>query len=231
MSGLYCVFEGIEGSGKSTAMRTVSAVLAERGIKHIVTRHPGQTPLGAHLRKLAKYPEQIDERIVMDAKSTQLLMVADAVNFNKTVLIPALEAGTVVLADRCNPISMLAYGLADGLSYCEIDKLLGITEPVKPDKLFIMDCEPTTSYVRMVSQNGGDGVGLDRFERKGLPYVERLYKVYKSLMSGDPELVTLARQCVNFQSVRYIDATQTQSAIALQISKDIVTALHRAARS
>ena len=227
---IYCVFEGIDGSGKSSTMRAVSEILMGRGIKHISTRHPGATPLGKHLRAITKYPERIDPNIVLDELSTQLFMVVDAVNFNRTILRPALDEGVVVLADRCNPISMLAYGLADGLSYLQVDKLLNIIESVKPDKLYIMDCKPDVAYGRMVAQGGGDRAGLDRFERKGLPYIEKLYDVYKGLMTGSPELVTLARQCVNFQAVRYVDATQPLAALAQQISRDIEAALQRAAR-
>ena len=226
----YIVFEGIEGSGKSTAMSNVHQSLTDLNIDHIITRHPGSTPLGKHLRLLTKYPEEIDKNIILDELSTQLFMVIDAINFNRTILKPSLDAGVVVLADRCNPISMLAYGIAEGLSYLQIDKLLNIIEPMKPDKLYIMDCSPEVSYDRMLKQNGGDKTGLDRFERKGLPYVKKLYELYHSLMTGDPAFVTLARQCVNFQSIIYIDSTQDPVVISQQISADIVKGLREIGR-
>src|SRR5271166_59724 len=125
----YIVFEGIEGSGKTTTMANVHVLLSNLNIDHIITQHPGSTPLGKHLRQVAKYPEKINPEIELDELSTQLLMVIDAVNFNRTILRPNLDAGIVVLADRCNPISMLAYGIADGLSYMQVNKLLNIIEP------------------------------------------------------------------------------------------------------
>jgi dTMP kinase len=216
--------EGMEGSGKSTLIKNVSDLIDDAGISFISTRHPGSTPLGAHLRQVAKYPESINPDIELDGLSTQLLMVTDAVNFYRTILMPKITEGINVLADRCNPISMMAYGLAEGLSPLDIHRLLSIMNPPKPDRLYILKCDPSVAYERMRTQNGGDKMGLDRFERKGMDFMLRLSKVYDSLANCsdiDCEILSLVNQAVHLDNIRYLDATLPPARLARQVFVDL----------
>src|SRR5215203_1547085 len=58
MPPLFVTFEGLDGSGKSTHLRRVSAWLVERGVPHVVTHEPGGTPLGDDLRALFLDPKR-----------------------------------------------------------------------------------------------------------------------------------------------------------------------------
>ena len=60
--GTYVIFEGNEATGKSSTMKAVAEAMKDR-LPAKLTHHPGSTPLGAHLRKLVKYPKEIDPEI------------------------------------------------------------------------------------------------------------------------------------------------------------------------
>src|SRR4051812_21385176 len=106
-TGLWVVFEGPDGVGKTTTMVAVAKALrtALPNTEVIETKHPGSTKLGQHLRELVKYPER--HGLEIDPLTSQMLMFADHTNFKHTLLLPALERGAIVLADRCDLISGL----------------------------------------------------------------------------------------------------------------------------
>ena len=70
-NGLYVIFEGNEGTGKTSTMAAVAEALKDR-LEIRQTHHPGSTPLGKHLRKLVKHPVEIDPEIEIDPLSRQL---------------------------------------------------------------------------------------------------------------------------------------------------------------
>jgi dTMP kinase len=222
-SGFYCVIEGIEGAGKTT----VTAKVAERlaglmsGRTILPTRHPGATPLGKHLRTLLKYSWQIDPAIELDALSSQLLMVVDNSCFVSTVLLPALERGEVVLADRSNFISSIAYGVADGLQYGQIDQMFRVAKPPHMDRLYVLRLPWEIARERMMAQGGGDKGGLDRFEQKGEAFFRRVQSVYNGLVTGPQELLMVVNHSVRLENIKYVDATQPIDMVVNEIVRDI----------
>lgn len=93
--GLFIVFEGGDGAGKSTQVRCLSRWLGERGIPHVVTREPGGTPLGARLRDLLLHSD-----VAPTDRAEALLFAADRAEHVQTVVLPALARGDWVLCDR-----------------------------------------------------------------------------------------------------------------------------------
>ena len=224
MRGIYCVLEGIEGSGKSSVLSAIAEKLKTEypEINLVTTRHPGATSLGAHLRKLVKYPEQIDPNIQLDALSRQLCMVMDASAFTNQVLNPAIDLGSLVIADRSNFISSIAYGKADGLDLATISTMFSLVKPIPTDRLYVLQCPWEFAKNRMLKQNGGDRIGLDYFERKGPEFFETLQDVYDNLISGPPDLVSAVCQSVRLHNIKYVDATQSLPDIRDEIIEDIV---------
>ena len=222
-NGLYFVIEGIEGAGKTTATAMVAArlqvLLPER--KVIATRHPGATPLGMHLRTLIKYPWKIDPAIEVDALSGQFLMVVDNSCFVSTVLNPALEEGSIVLADRSNFISSIAYGVADGLEYAQIDRMFQVAQPPKADRLYVLRLPWEIARERMMAQGGGDKGGLDRFEQKGERFFLKVQEIYNGLVTGPQELLMVVNHSVRLENILYIDATQHVQAVVNEIVRDV----------
>src|SRR5215470_5708256 len=109
--GLFITFEGPDGSGKSTQLRTLGARLRESGREVLETAEPGGTPIGMQIR-----------RIFLDAKNQELCPTAElllvfaarAQNVDQLIL-PALAKGTIVLCDRFTDSSLVYQGVAGGL--------------------------------------------------------------------------------------------------------------------
>ena len=111
--GRVIVFEGGEGSGKTTQLRRVSATLERRGVPHICLREPGGTPLGTEVRRVL-----LDRASDIDPRAEALLFMASRAQLVQREIRPALARGAIVLLDRFF-LSTYAYqiaghGLPDG---------------------------------------------------------------------------------------------------------------------
>jgi dTMP kinase len=104
--GALIVFEGGEGSGKSTQLRRVSATLAKRNVSHVCLREPGGTPLGTEVRRLL-----LDRGSDIAHRAEALLFMASRAQLVEREIRPALERGDVVLLDRFF-LSTYAYQIA-----------------------------------------------------------------------------------------------------------------------
>ena len=93
--GRFIVFEGGEGSGKSTQ----AAMLATH-LGAALTHEPGGTELGARLREVLLAPVEAPERAPLDDRAEALLMAADRAQHVAEVIEPALVAGRDVVCDR-----------------------------------------------------------------------------------------------------------------------------------
>ena len=222
--GLYVIFEGGDGGGKSTSMH-----LAAQALRNILlpifpnivireTHHPGSTSLGKHLRKLVKYPEQIDPTIEIDDLSRQMLYMVDTIAFIKAILTPALENNEIVFADRSSFISALVYGCADGLQVDDVMRLFNIIIPPKADRVFILRCPWQIGKVR-VSTNRGN---LDHYDRKGEDFYRRIQDAYDNLVTGPVDRTIAVSTCVAIDNIKYIDTDAQQEAVVSAIVSDLM---------
>lgn len=108
MNGTLIAFEGVDGSGKSTLMRQVAAQLRDSGHEIVTTFEPGDTPLGAILRREAL-------EATSDPETELLLFAADRADHVRKVLRPALRRGAIVLCDRFEGSSIAYQGAWRGL--------------------------------------------------------------------------------------------------------------------
>ncbi len=104
--GVLIVFEGGEGSGKSTQLRRVSASLAARTLAHVCLHEPGGTPLGAEVRRLL-----LGNGSDIAARAEALLFMASRAQLVEREIQPALARGEIVLLDRFF-LSTYAYQIA-----------------------------------------------------------------------------------------------------------------------
>ena len=104
--GRLIVFEGGEGSGKTTQLRRLSSVLAQRDIAHLCVREPGGTPLGTEVRRLL-----LDPASDIDPRAEALLFMASRAQLVAREVRPALDRGDDVLLDRFF-LSTYAYQVA-----------------------------------------------------------------------------------------------------------------------
>jgi len=223
--GLYAIFEGIDGAGKSTVMGRVAEKLQEHKETPLLpiklTKHPGATPLGAHLRTLTKYPEQIDPDIEMDELSRQLLFMVDTTCFVKTVLEPSLKNGEIIFADRSSFISAIVYGTAGGLDLAQVNQMFSLVRPPRADRLYIFRCPWKIAKDRIKDRADGPDV----YERKSKEFYDKVQDVYNNLVTGPPERLVMVNHSVALDDVIYVDATMPIDDVVTMITDDLFKVL------
>ncbi len=163
MSGLFVVFEGGEGAGKTTQADRLVFTLMAAGITPVVTREPGATPLGSQLRRLLldSPPDGVPSR------AEALLYAADRAVHAATVVWPALERGEIVISDRFVDSSIAYQGFGRKLGPTQIAALSEFaTEGLHPDLVVLLNIDPRVGLARVA----GRGVGVDRIEAEALEF-------------------------------------------------------------
>lgn len=215
--GLYVIFEGNEGTGKSSTMSAVAEHF--RGnLNPKLTHHPGSTPLGAHLRKLVKFPHEIDKDIYIDPLTRQCLYMADTISFVENVLKPSLNVGQTVFADRSTFISGLVYGTADNVDPQEIYKLLQLIKPPLADRLYILQCP---WYVTRQRINASRQNNQDHYDNQSDEFFQRVDKKYSELLTGTPEQLMMVSRVTHLDNVIYINADRPQQQVVDDIILDL----------
>ena len=139
--GVFIVFEGIDGSGKSTHIKKLANELRNIGYYVIETAEPSKDEIGSFIRRYAK---RNDGRLPVEVEA--LLFAADRRMHLKNVIEPALRNGHIVISDRYLH-STLAYQGALGL---ELDWIRDLNRfAIKPDLTILLDILPEFSLQRM----------------------------------------------------------------------------------
>ena len=139
--GVFIVFEGIDGSGKSTHIKALAEELRSQGYNALQTSEPSKDRIGNFIRR---YAERNDSRLTPETEA--LLFAADRFEHVKTVLEPALRRGRIVISDRYL-YSSLAYQGAGGL---EVDWIREMNRfAPKPDLGILLDILPEFSLQRV----------------------------------------------------------------------------------
>lgn len=168
--GVFLVFEGGEGAGKSTQIDLLADSLKSKGRRVIITREPGGTPLGERIRELLL--DSSDDSI--SAKTEALLYAADRSQHVNEAILPALASGAIVVSDRYVDSSIAYQGAARGLGIDEITSLnRWATGGLMPDLVFFFDFEAEKGLER-------SGV-TDRMEQQGLDFHEKVREAYRLL--------------------------------------------------
>lgn len=174
----FIVLEGVEGSGKSTQIRLLSAWLSEMGVAHASTREPGGTAVGEAIRTVLLHRDGLE----MPAETELLLMLAARAAFVKEVVHPALERGETVLADRFD-LSTFAYqGFGRGLPLDRVREMNDFaTGGLRPDLYILLDLPAEVGALRQARE----GKTLDRIERAGAGFLERVRDGYRTLAESE----------------------------------------------
>ncbi len=171
----FIVFEGGDGSGKSTQARSLLRRLRRRGVKVLRTHEPGGTPLGQSLRRLLKSGE------AMTPMSELMLFEAARAQLVQNVIRPFLEQGGVVIADRFTSSTMAYQGYGRGLDRELIERLnREATGGLEPDLTVFLDLPVETALAR---KGGGNG---DNFDDAPVDFHRRIHRGYSALAAADP---------------------------------------------
>lgn len=205
--GLFVVFEGGEGAGKSTQMRLLRAQIERAGHDVLVTREPGGTALGERVRELL-----LDPRSQIDERAEALLYAAARAQHAVDVILPALRAGTVVLSDRFVTSSIVYQGAARGLGEQHIDELNRWgTRGLTPDVVILLDIDADEGLRR----SRGDP---DRVEAEGVRFHRLVNDAFRRLAQTDPD-----RHLV-------LDATRPVEDLHAEITSYVLDVLGRSGR-
>ena len=139
--GAFIVFEGIDGSGKSTHIRLLCRDLREQGHDVLWTSEPSRGRIGRFIRE---YVERRRSRLPPEVEA--LLFAADRFQHVRRIIEPGLERGHIVVSDRYIH-SSLAYQGAEGVSLGWIREL-NMFAPM-PDLCILLDVSPETGLGRM----------------------------------------------------------------------------------
>ncbi|WP_433533358.1 dTMP kinase [Micromonospora sp. CA-263727] len=180
-AGLFVVFEGGEGAGKSTQLAQLAERLRGDGRDVVVTREPGATGIGARIRSLV-LDTSADE--APSARAEALLYAADRAHHVATVVRPALVRGAVVLSDRYVDSSLAYQGAGRTLPVEEVSWLSSwATGGLKPDLVVLLDIDPRTGLSRVAARSQA----ADRLEAESVAFHERVRYAFLDLAAADPK--------------------------------------------
>lgn len=183
---MFITLEGIEGSGKTTAMAGLAALLEARGYDCTLTREPGGTPFGRRLRAILLDPDTGG----LDPRAELLLYCADRVQHVQAVIQPALTAGRIVICDRYLDATLAYQGGARGLGMDLIRALHRLVLPdLAPDMTFLFDLEPRIGLARARSAlaEGERRQQESRFEEEALAFHQAVRAAYRKLAQAERE--------------------------------------------
>ena len=178
---MFISVEGTEGVGKSTLIRKIHQFFEQQGKEVVLTREPGGTPLAEQIRSLLLAVNH-DEPMSHD---TELLLIyAARAQHLQQVILPALEAGKIVLSDRFTDASFAYQCAGRGLSQEKL-KLLNQTFVAKmPNITFWLDA-PIELGMTRARERGA----LDRFEQEKLSFFSKVRAGYETLWQAEPERI------------------------------------------
>lgn len=175
----FISFEGIDGSGKSTQISMLAAEIKHRGGQVVQVREPGATQISEKIRDILLHTSG-DE---MSGRTEALLMTASRAQLTHEVILPALEAGKWVLADRFAD-STLAY--QGGGRLLDIEWLITLNKFAtfnrEPDLTFFIDVTPEEGLTRRNRIP-------DRIEKAGVGFQQEVRRKYFDLMERFPRRI------------------------------------------
>lgn len=173
--GLFIVFEGGDGAGKSTQVALLRDALCREGRQVTVTRQPGGTPLGQQIRDLVLHGEHVTPR------AEALLFAADKAHHVETLIRPALQRGDVVISDRYTDSSVAYQGAGRALGAQEVHDLnMWAVEDLVPDLTVVVDISAAEGRRRR-------GDVHDRLESEEDTFHEAIRQHFLAMARGNPQ--------------------------------------------
>lgn len=193
MRGLLIVFEGVEGSGKTTQLQRCrdwlrgSDLLKSLGVPApettvVVTKEPGGTSLGLGLRKLLL---DVQSQSIQD-RAELLMYAADRAQHVEEFLEPQLANGAIILCDRYTDSTIAYQGYGRGLSLSLIEKLNQVaTNGLESDLTLWLDIDVLKGLERARQR----GKGADRIEQADIEFHRRVQQGFSELAASNPQRI------------------------------------------
>jgi dTMP kinase len=186
--GWFITFEGIDGSGKSSHLARAATALTNLGYEPVVTREPGGTPIGTHIRALLLSTDTPE----ISPESETILYASDRAEHVRKVVRPALADGRFVLCDRYVDSTAAFQGYGRGVDFTLIYDLNRIaTGGLVPDLTILLDVDPALARVRLDARAapGSDKKPADRFDGEDYDFHSRVRAGYLELAASTPDRI------------------------------------------
>ncbi len=176
LAGKFIVFEGPDGSGKTTQFRRLLNALAEAGVVAVDVREPGGTLVGGDIRDILLDPAHE----AMSLRCEMLLYMASRAQLVEKIILPAMRDKKCVVADRFVASTLAYQGAAGGLPTEEILSVARVaTMGISPDLVLVFDVDESTAAKRLSPL-------LDRMEAKGAEFHRKVRRGYLDLARSEP---------------------------------------------
>lgn len=170
-TGQFISLEGGEGAGKSTLARALQQQLERRGLRVLLTREPGGTPLAERLRALLLGH---GGEAMNPTAETLLMFAARAIHLDNAIR-PALAAGSWVICDRFTDASYAYQGGGRGVSTVLLDRLAAaVHADLWPARTLLLDLPVEDGLARARQR----ALVADRFESEQRAFFERVRAAY-----------------------------------------------------
>ncbi|MFC0014590.1 MULTISPECIES: dTMP kinase [Allobacillus] len=183
MSGLFITFEGVEGAGKTTALSYIHNQLTEAGYQVIQTREPGGIEIAEKIRDVILNPEHT----AMEARTEALLYAAARRQHLVERVLPALEAGKIVLCDRFIDSSLAYQGYARGLGIDEVYEMNRFAiEDAMPDLTVLFRIDPVKGLERIAANKDRE---QNRLDLEKIDFHQKVFDAYELLIERFPDRI------------------------------------------
>ena len=200
--GLFISFEGIDGAGKSTQLRTLASRLRAEGKAVLETAEPGGTSIGTQIRRILLDSTNVE----LSAMAELLLLFASRAQNIEEAILPALDQGMIVLCDRFTDSTIAYQGAGRGLpaeTVLAIDRIA--CDGLTPHLTLYLDIDVETALARAHERNREDDSPATRIEEQTAEFHTRVRDAYLDLAATQT-----AR-------IRLVDGTGTKEQVAERI--------------
>lgn len=181
MNGILISLEGPDGAGKTTVLQKILPELEKSRYKVVSTREPGGVRVAEEIRNIILSTENTE----IDSKTELMLFAAARRLHLQTKMLPALEAGKLVIVDRFIDSSVAYQGYGRELGVQPVNWLNEFaTDGLKPDLTLYFDIDTDVALERIM-KNRGDEVNRLDLERAEMH--RKVRKGYLEIVKNDPK--------------------------------------------
>lgn len=184
--GIFIVFEGLDGNGKTTQVKLLEQYLKDKGFDVITTREPGGTPAGEKIREII-----LEKDFTIHSLTELFLFEAARAQLVKEVIKPSLNQDRIVISDRDRMSSLAYQGYGRNIDIEFIESLNSkACENLEPDIYFYLDIPPMEGLDR---KGRKEEIPLfsPRMEREKKEFYQRVRKGYLELADRNSKVTSI----------------------------------------
>ncbi len=201
--GFFITLEGVEGAGKTTQVQRLADAL---GGTVLITREPGGTPVSEQIRDIFLTASNM-------SATTELMLIAAARAQHVTErILPALNAGQIVICDRFSDATIAYQGYRKGIDLKLIEQVNRIaTGGLTPHVTFLLDLPPDIGLQRKRDSDEP----LTRLEHETLASHEKVREGYLAVAEAEPQRVKLIDAQLDTDTIHNLIVTECKKRIQL----------------